>query len=93
MSPGPNKYQVKKLKCNTPEFTLKGKANKHEFDPPKEIKERPSPLSYKIMENHTTKKRFSQIGIGYGSKMLGHFSLTKRQNTPGPGHYSDALST
>ena len=57
------------------------------FDPSNEILSKPAPNNYNPDETLTTNSRFNEITLGYGQKMLGHYSPVKAEKTPGPGEY------
>lgn len=67
---------------------MKERAKTCYFDPGKEILSKPAPGKYDVKEEIVKSNRFSKITLGLGSKMLGHYSFTKREHTPGPGDYS-----
>lgn len=86
-TPGPAVYSPFKQKTKSPAYTLKERAKTSYFDPSKEILSKPLPNKYNVKEDIIKTARFSEISLGYGEKMLGHYSNIKRENTPGPGDY------
>eukprot|EP00347_Sterkiella_histriomuscorum_P020516 403337502 len=85
--PPPNQYSPKKAQSKSPAFTMKERAKTCYFDPGREVLSKPAPNKYNPSDDKIKSQRYSEIALGYGDKMLGHYAITKRQKTPGPGQY------
>lgn len=68
---------------------MKERAKTCYFDPSKEVLSKPPPNKYEPKDEIIKSSRYSDIALGYGEKMLGHYSYTKREKTPGPGDYKN----